>query len=158
MEWVKTNNEAVEQLKRMVQGLDICMLITTDANGQRHNRPMAAINIDNDGNCWFFVSRSSGKLKDISVNNKLQLVFADPASDDYVEIHGVANAVCDENEIRNNWSPLVSKWFPGGITDPEICIVKLDVTNVFYWDEKAEGIQRLLIKTTTVVDDHRLAA
>jgi general stress protein 26 len=158
MDLIKTTKAAVDTLKKMVQGLDICILITTDIEGQRHNRPMAAIKIDDDGNAWFFVSKSSGKLKDISVNNKLQLVFANPATDVYVEMHGVGSAVCDEEEIKNNWSPLVTQWFPGGIQDPEVCLVRLEVINVFYWDEKAEGIQRLLIKTTTVVDDQRLAA
>jgi general stress protein 26 len=142
----------------MVEGLDICMLITTDTEGHRHNRPMAEIKIDDNGDCWFFASRSSGKLKDIAVNNKLQLVFANPAINDYVEVHGVATVVCNEEEIRNNWSPLVNEWFPGGVRDPEVCLVQVNVTSVFYWDEKTAGIKRLLIKTTTVVEDQRLAA
>jgi general stress protein 26 len=142
----------------MIRGLDICMLITTDESGQRHNRPMAEIKIDDNGGCWFFASKSSGKLKDIAINNKLQLVFANPAMNDYVELHGVATLVCDENEIRNNWSPLVNEWFPKGIKDPEVCLVKVEVTSIFYWDKMTERIKRLSIQTTTVVEDQRLAA
>lgn len=158
MELRNTNEAAVTRLKTMTEGLDVCMLITTDAEGQRHNRPMAAVKIDDEGNCWFFASRSSGKLRDISTNNKVQVIFADPASDHYVEIHGIGNVICDEAEIKDKWSPLVNEWFPGGIKDPEICLVKAEVTNIFYWDAAAEGIQRLSIKTTTVVETERLAA
>jgi general stress protein 26 len=155
---IKNEDTAVKTLTNMIEGLDVCMLITTDGEGQRNNRPMAAIKFDELGNCWFFASRSSGKLKDLSINNKLQLVFANPATDDYVEIHGVGNVICDAEEISNKWSPLVSQWFPNGVKDPEVCLVKVEVTNVFYWDEAAEGIQRLAIRTTTVVEDQKLAA
>jgi general stress protein 26 len=158
MELIQTNEATVHMLRSMVEGLDICMLITTDIEGHRHNRPMAAIKIDKKGDCWFFASKSSGKLKDISVNNKLQVVFANPAINDYVEVHGVASMVCDEEEIKSKWSPMVNEWFPKGMKDPEVCLVRVEVTNVFYWDKIAEGIKRLVIKTTTVVEGQRLAA
>lgn len=155
---VKTDEAAVTSLKQMIEGLDVCILITTDSEGQRHNKPMAAIRIDDKGDCWFFASKSSGKLKDLSTNNKLQIIFANPANDDYVELHGVGDVICDEEEIRNKWSPLVSQWFPNGVKDPEVCLVKVELTNIFYWDAQTEGIQRLAIKTTTVVEDQKLAA
>jgi general stress protein 26 len=158
MELMKTNEAAIGRLRDMIRQLDLCILITTGKDGQRHNRPMAAVKIDDNGDCWFFASKSSGKLRDISSNNKLQVIFANPAINDYVELHGVATVDCNEAEIMDKWSPLVNDWFPGGIKDPEVCLVRVEITNIFYWDEKTEGIQRLSIKTTTVVDDQRLAA
>lgn len=158
MEMIKTNEATVSVLKKMIEGLDVCILITTSNEGRRHNRPMAAIRIDNEGYCWFFASRSSGKLKDIAANNKLQVVFADASGNNYVEIHGIGTVVCDENELKDKWSPLVNEWFPGGIKDPEVCLVKADITNIFFWDEITGGIQRLSIKTTTVVEAPGLAA
>jgi general stress protein 26 len=157
MERIRTDITAVERMRDLADTSNICMLITTDAKGKRNNKPMAAIRIDDEGNCWFFASKSSRKIKDISTNNKIEIVFANPDSDDYLEIHGSGSTICDTEEIQKNWSPLVNEWFPGGITDPEICLVKIDVTSVFYWDAAKEGIQRLSIKTT-VVEEQRLAA
>jgi general stress protein 26 len=158
MERIRTDIAAVDQMKSLADTSIICMLITTDAEGKRSNKPMAAIRIDDEGNCWFFASKSSGKIKDISTNNKIEVVFANPDSDDYLEIHGSGSTICDTGEIQRNWSPLVNEWFPKGITDPEICLVKIDVTSVFYWDAIKEGIQRLSIKTTVVEEQQRLAA
>ena len=158
MERTRINEAAIEWIQQKAETSNICMIITTDASGKLHNRPMGAIKIDDDGSCWFFASRSSGKLKDLAVNNKIQVVFADPSTESYVEVHGEGSVVCDENEISNKWSPLVDQWFPNGIKDPEVCLVRIEITNVFYWDETTEGIQRLLIKMTTVVEDRKLAA
>ncbi len=158
MERIRTNEAAVEKLRTSAAAANVCILITTDAEGNRHNRPMDATRFDDEGNCWFFASRNSGKLKDISNNNKIQLVFANPDRDDYLEIHGAGTVICDEKELADKWSPLVDAWFPGGVKDPQVCLVKVEVTSVFYWDETSEGIQRLSIKTTTVVEDRRLAA
>lgn len=157
MELIKTDEAAVEILKNMISVMDLCILVTTDVNGRRNNRPMAAIKIDSEAYCWFFASKSSGKIKDISGNDKLQVIFANPANDDYVEIQGVGTVVCDEQEIRDKWSPLANDWFPSGVKDPEVCLVRVEITNIFYWDSATENIQRLLIKTT-VVGDQRLAA
>src|SRR5687767_10666689 len=150
MERIRTNEAAVNRIREMASASAICMLITTDSAGARHNRPMGAVKIDEVGNCWFFASKSSGKIKDLETNDKFQLVFANPGSDDYLEIHGAAEVVCDENEIMAKWSPQVSEWFSGGPRDPELCLVRLAVTNVFYWDETTEDIQRLSIATTVV--------
>lgn len=158
MERIITDIAAVEHMRGIAGTSIICMLITTDAEGKRNNKPMAAIRIDDEGNCWFFASKSSGKIKDISTNNKIEVVFANPDNDDYLEIHGSGNTICDIEQIQKNWSPLVNEWFPKGITDPEICLVKIDVTSVFYWDATKEGIQRLSIKTIVVEEEQRLAA
>lgn len=158
MERIRTDIATVDRMRMLADASNICMLITTDADGKQNNKPMAAIRIDDEANCWFFASKSSGKIKDISANNKIQVVFANPDKDDYLEIHGSGSTICDIEEIIKNWSPLVNEWFPGGITDPEVCLVKIDVTSVFYWDAVKEGIQRLSIKTTVVEEQQRLAA
>jgi general stress protein 26 len=158
MERIKTDEIAIKQMKDAANLANICMLITTGADSKRTNRPMAATRIDDEGNCWFFASKSSGKIKDISINNKIQLVFANPDTDEYLEIHGSGITICDQDEIQKNWSPLVNEWFPRGITDPEICLVKIEVSCVFYWDVALQEIRRLVIKTTTIEEEQRLAA
>lgn len=157
MERKRTNETAVYKMREIAATSNVCMVITTGAEGSRNNRPIAAARIDDEGSCWFFASKSSGKLKDISHNNKLQVVFANPDRDDYLEIHGTASVICDEAEIADKWNPLADGWFPGGMQDPEVCLVKIEVTNVFYWDAEEEGIQRLSI-SMNVMADQKLAA
>ncbi len=158
MEWINTDGMAVKQMRDAANSAIICMLITTDAENKRTNRPMAATRIDDEGNCWFFASKSSGKIKDISINNKIQLVFANSDTDEYMEIHGSGMVICDKEELQRNWSPMVNEWFPRGIEDAEVCLVKAEITSVFYWDVATQEIKRLSIRTTTVVEEQRLAA
>lgn len=158
MERTIINQPAVTFMRQGSSSASICMIITADEKGNRHNRPMGAVKIDDDGSCWFFASKSSGKLKDIAVNNKIQIVFANPDTENYIEVHGEGAVTCDEKEIEDKWSPLVSTWFRDGIKDPEICLVRMIVTGIFYWDEVTGCLQQFSIKTAAVVEDQRLAA
>lgn len=158
MEIIRTEESAVAKMRAIAAESNICMLITNAVAGERRNRPMAAVTIDDEGNCWFFASKSSGKLKDIQGNNKIQLVYAHPENDHYLEVHGTGVVICDQEEIARKWSPLVNEWFPAGITDPEVCLVKLEVTIVFYWDTGTKGIRRLVVHPPADRTQERMAA
>ncbi|HEX6914057.1 MAG TPA: pyridoxamine 5'-phosphate oxidase family protein [Chitinophagaceae bacterium] len=158
MERNGVNGGALIQMRELASACNVCILITTEAQGGRRNRPVGAIEIDDAGNCWFFASRSSGKIKDISTNNKIQLVFANPDFDHYLEIHGTGIVVDDKAEIACRWCPLVNEWFRGGMHDPEVVLVRIDVTSVFYWDTTVAAIRRLAVKQVETAEQQRLAA
>jgi general stress protein 26 len=158
MEQEYVNRAAVEKLKISAVQANVCMLITIDSNNEQHTRPMAAITIDYDGCFWFFASKSSGKLKDISAHNTVRIVYANSSNHSYMEVEGPCTVVCDRNDIQQKWKNIVTEWFPQGLNDPELCLIRLDVQNAFYWDAQNERIECITIKTTTVVETQSLAA
>jgi general stress protein 26 len=75
-----------------------------------------------------------------------------------MEVEGPCTVVCDRNDIQQKWKNIVTEWFPQGLNDPELCLIRLDVQNAFYWDAQNERIECITIKTTTVVETQSLAA
>ena len=139
---------AVEMMRRTAENANVCMLISYDIENKACKRPIDAVKIDDDGNLWFFASRSSGKLKDIAVNNKVSIVYANPDVDMFLEVQGVCQVNCDREAIISKWCPMVTKWFPGGFSDPEVCLVKMETNLLFYWNEKQERVMPMALKST----------
>lgn len=55
-EVIEDRHAAVDKFKELVDDVNICMLVTTDDNGNVMSRPMATINVDDEGNAWFFTN------------------------------------------------------------------------------------------------------
>ena len=73
------NNEAISKLKALVHEVNICMFTTLDENGNIMSRSMSTIDVDEEGNVWFFTNEFSEKIQDVSKDNLVNLVYAHPA-------------------------------------------------------------------------------
>ena len=36
--------------------------------------------------------------------------------------------------MKDKWSVVVKAWFPEGVDDPNLCLLKVKPTNVYYWN------------------------
>ena len=95
---------------------------------------MATAKVDDNGNLWFFTKMSSPKTSELTSDNDVELLYSHPGKDSYVDVIGKAYIETDRNKIEELWSPMVKAWFPGGIDDPEICLLRVDVESAYYWD------------------------
>lgn len=138
------NEEAVAKLKEMVSDIRTCMLITSGKSGSDSTRPMAVVDTDHLGNIWFFTNKQSNKVKDIEVEHFVQLVFANPGKDQYLDIRGRANIITDEASIKDKWTPLVKAWFPDGIEDPNLCLLQIKTDEIHYWDSTSTKMVNML--------------
>lgn len=145
------NEEAVKKLKEMVSDIRTCMLITSGKSGTRGARPMAVVDTDHLGNIWFFTSLQSNKVKDIELDHFVQLVFANPGSDSYLDIRGRANVITDQQSIKDKWTPLVKAWFPNGAEDPDLCLLQIKTDEIHYWDSNTSKMINMLKAAISVV-------
>jgi general stress protein 26 len=144
-------NEAVKKLQDMVGDIRTCMMITSGKTGARASRPMAAVDTDHMGNIWFFTSRHSNKVKDIELDHFVQLVFAHPGKDSYLDVRGRANVITDTGSIKEKWNPMIKAWFPGGVNDPEICLLQIKTDEVHYWDTENSKMVQVLKTALSIV-------
>jgi general stress protein 26 len=145
------NEEAVKKLKEMVSDIRTCIMITSGKTGARASRPMAAVETDHLGNIWFFTSLQSNKIKDIELDHFVQLVFAHPGKDSYLDIRGRANVITDTASIKEKWTPLVKAWFPDGSEDPNLCLLQIKTDEVHYWDTTSSKMINMLKAAISVV-------
>ena len=68
---------------------------------------------------------------------------ADTDSDSYVCVSGNAAVSEDAAKKKALWSPMAKAWFPGGVDDPDLLLVRIDIEHADYWDVKESEIVQL---------------
>ena len=138
------NNEAISKLKALVHEVNICMFTTLDEEGNIMSRPMSTIDVDEEGNVWFFTNEFSEKIQDVSKDNLVNLVYAHPAKNVYVNVKGTCSLVIDKAKMETLWKPSLKAWFPEGLEDPKICLVKVITQEAYYWNNESSKVSLLI--------------
>jgi len=128
------NKEALQKLTKLIDEVKVCMFATVNEDCTVHSRPMQAIEVDEAGNIWFFTNEYSGKVDDISKDNTVYLMFSHPGKTTYLHVKGTGTLVNDKEKIKQKWSPIVKAWFPDGVDDPALSLLKVDPGEAGYWD------------------------
>ena len=138
-----TTNSDVQKLGELIKGIRIAMLTTVDDEGCLHSRPMA--NQDNvfDGTLWFFTDATSAKVHELQRDRHVNLSYADPGENRYVSVSGTASVSRDRDKMKELWSPLHKAWFPDGLEDPNIALLRVEVEKAEYWDSPSSAVVRL---------------
>ena len=124
--------EVREKLWSMMKGIEFAMLTTNDS-GHLRARPMAASQSKFDGTVWFFTKADSHKVEE-GVDHQVGVTFADAGQQNDVSLSGKAELVQDKTTIKAHWSEAVRVWFPKGMEDPNIALLKVTVESGEYWD------------------------
>jgi general stress protein 26 len=125
--------EAIAKLKSLLEGIDFCMLTTIDG-GQLRSRPMSTQQMDENGDLWFFTSDKTHKVEEIERDSRVNAAYAKPDDNVYVSVSGRASVVKDRQKIEELWNPILKAWFPEGLDDPTLCLLKVSVEEAEYWD------------------------
>ena len=150
----ETNESAAdfEKLREMIKDIDFCMLTTIDENNDLHSRPMSLNReVDETGHLWFFTSASSHKVSEVNRSPKCNVSFAAPDNNQYVSITGTAELVTDKRKIRELWKPILQAWFPKGIDDPDLALLRVDMEKAEYWDSASSKVSQVVSFVSALV-------
>lgn len=142
-------------LRAIVERARVGMLTTTDANGGLRSRPLQTLELDHDGQLWFFVSASSPKIEEMEdEHSRVGLAYVDTAKHDYASISGSGRIVRDTARMKKLWSPWVKVWFPQGLEDPDLALLCVTIEQAEYWDAPGSAVKRLygLVKARVTGD------
>lgn len=131
------NEKNIAILKEMAEKVRFCMFNTLTPNGHFHSRPMSVAKVEEDGSLWFFTNEYSPKSKEISKENEVNLGFSDPSNNTYLYVNGKAELVDDMARKEAYFSPAVKAWFPDGVKDPALILVKVVPAVAEYWDNSS---------------------
>ncbi len=129
----KTQTEATQKMWEMMKSISFAMLTTEDDDNLRA-RPMVAAQSEFGGTLWFFTRASSHKVDEVNQDQRVGVTYADPSKQDYVSLSGRAKLIRDKSAIDAHWGESMRTWFPKGKGDPDIALLKVDVTMAEYWD------------------------
>lgn len=136
------SNPDLEKLGELIEGIKFAMLTTAEDNGRLRSRPMSCLQMDSEGNLWFFTSRSSGKMREAGADPMVNLSWSHPDKQDYVSVSGIASEVDDRDKMRALWTPWLKPWFPDGLDDPDLVLLRVSIDEFEYWDAPGNAIKR----------------
>lgn len=157
MEKNLNNKEALEKFKKLVDEINICMFITNSISDHEHTRPMATIEVEEDGTLWFYTNVHSIKVDEVNNEKQVHLTYAHPGKESYLDVWGFAELVTDRQQIVDKWSPIVKAWFPDGVTDPNLALLKVKPQEAYYWEAETGKMVKILKMATSIVTGERLA-
>jgi general stress protein 26 len=139
----KQKTAALDKVGEIVWDAKFAMLTTSDADGTLHSRPMATLHMDEDGNLWFFTSQSSHKVADMRREHHVNLNYMRTDKQDYLSVSGSAETVYDRSKMQALWTPWIEPWFPNGLDDPDLTLLRVRIDAAEYWDAPGNVFQRL---------------
>jgi len=128
------NEDAVKKIKDFVNDIKVCMFCTNVTHLPFRTRPMSTLEVDEEGNLWFFSAKSSDKNDEIKDNDTVQLIYAKNSDAHFLTITGQATVVHDKAKKDELWNPIVKAYFPGGKEDPNLALIKVKPVAAHYWD------------------------
>ncbi len=128
-----TRQEAIDKLRELIQDIETAMLTTID-NGVLRSRPMQTMEMDFDGDLWFFTNSLTHKVSEIMKDNRVNVSYASPDNNTFISISGMAEFSTDQDKIATLWDPLQKAWFPDGIEDSNLILLKVKVEQAEYWN------------------------
>ncbi len=123
----------LKKLWSLISSVKVAMLTSEDGPHLRA-RPMVAAQSEFDGALFFFTRVSSHKVTEVGQHDRVCVSYAEPDKQNYVSLSGTAHVVQDPALVKAHWSEAMRTWFPKGVSDPEIAILKVDVDQAEYWD------------------------
>jgi len=127
-------DDSLEKLEKLINGIEVAMLTTRLGDGRLLSRPLRVQQLDHEGALWFITDRDSHKAEEIRLQPQVNVSFASHAHNTYVSIAGRASVIFDKAKLLELWSPAMTVFYPRGMDDPELCLLRVQVESAEYWD------------------------
>ena len=147
------NDDTREKLAKLINGIHVAMLTTVERNGELRSRPMGSQGVGDDGKLTFFTRRDA-LVVDEATSSPVNVAYSDIGKNTYVSVSGHALIDTDRAAIRALWKPEYKAWFPAGVDDPDIALLRVTIGSAEYWDAPAGVLVKLaeLAKAVTGSD------
>lgn len=125
-------NEQLKKVNDLITGIKIATLVTMSQEGFK-GRPMSTSDVDDNGNLWFFTNAYTEKVEEILEDRSVFLSYANPSENTYVMVSGEGVIVNDKAKMEALWEPGLKEWFPEGLQDPRMRLLKVLPKEIEYW-------------------------
>lgn len=133
-----SKRDNINRVWGIIEKVGVCMLTTQFAGGLRA-RPLEARPDRHTGLIFFVTDVHSAKEDEIKAKPDVGLAFIDPNDKAYLSITGRAYVIRDA-EKKAAWRKTDEVWWPGGPTDPDVCLLRIEPLTAELWDGPASGV------------------
>jgi general stress protein 26 len=139
-----TREACIDKLRDLIQDIRVAMFTSAAEDGSLHSRPMVTQEVEFDGDLWFFNRIDSGKTAELAKNAQVNVSYMKPGEQCYVSVSGVAETSRDREKMKALWRPALKAWFPDGLDDPTLSLIRVRVTKAEYWDTPSSKLVHLI--------------
>ena len=101
------------------------------ANGKDHSEPLTAqLDEDQVDTLYFFI----GKDNRLAAGGEAMAQFVSKGHDYFACLAGNVAIDNDKAMIDKLWSTSVESWFPGGKSDPNLALLRFDISSAELWE------------------------
>jgi general stress protein 26 len=126
---------AFAKVRELLTDFPIAFMVTV-SHGTPTARPIGVVgdHAAFDGSLWFITDKRSRKVKAISAGATTSLLFQNDKIGAYLHLTGRASVIDDRAKLEELYTTLQRTWFPLGVDDPNITLVRFDAEQGDYWD------------------------
>lgn len=144
-----TREQGIEKLRELMKDAKFCMLTTITSDGSLRSRPMTLQESETDGDLWFFTGEHTALADDIEQQPKVNVSFS--SGSNFVSVSGTAHLRDDPAKKQELWQPAYKMWFPQGLEDPDLVLLKVEAESAEYWDTPGTNVVYLFGMLKTLV-------
>ena len=147
-----SGDAALTKLRELLSHFPIAFMVTI-VEGQARARPLGVVSNSKEfsGTLWFITDRRSHKVAEISGGASTTLVFQNDERGTYAHMRGRAEVVEDRQKLAELYTTDQRTWFPDGLDDPNITLVRFDVDDADYWDGHASMVRKAVAFAKSVI-------
>ena len=147
-----TGDSAFTKIRQLLKDLPIAFMVTAHDNTITA-RPIGVVGDHGafDGSVWFITDRRSRKVQAIESGATTALLFQNDRDGTYLHMTGHAAVIEDPEKLKELYTPVQRTWFPDGVDDPHITLLRFDATEATYWDGHASMLRLAFAYAKSVV-------
>jgi general stress protein 26 len=139
---IVTGEDALAKIRELLKQFPIAFMVTAQDNTIAA-RPIGVVgdHAAFDGSLWFITDRRSRKVQAIQSGATTALLFQNDRDGAYLHLTGQAVVVEDAQRLKELYTPVQRTWFPDGLDDPHMTLLRFDVSAGNYWDGHASMVR-----------------
>lgn len=134
LEKVKLHRLNLERFSDEIGDAKVAMVVTTSPAGQLVPVPMATLSLEMDGSLNFFVAADSSTAHNIRVHPQLAVTICHEQNNVQYAICGHGTLIQDPLKFYDYWIPIYRGWFPKGVDDPNLRLLRVDIDEIDRWE------------------------
>ncbi|WP_241242613.1 pyridoxamine 5'-phosphate oxidase family protein [Brevibacterium aurantiacum] len=126
---------------KIIRDSGYVMLTTALADGKLLAHPMVPQEVTDDGDVWFFIGLQGDQAKALAQNPQANIAVSEAGN--WLSVAGRVDFVDDQAKLAKLWNKEAAAWFEGGLTDPELGLIKVTGESAQHWGLKGGKVAGL---------------
>lgn len=134
------NNELILRAEIIMSNASVATIAKIDDKGYPRASTISNIKTDGVKTAWFSTGLRSSKVKFFMQNSKASVCYHEGGNN--ITLIGDIEILTDPELKKKLWLDWFINHFPGGVTDPDYCILKFTTKEATFWiDNQYEEIK-----------------